>query len=102
MKPPVEAPTSRQSRPATSIPSAVERVLELDPAARDEARTLVDDELGVAARPAGSAQRTGPSRPIRTSPARTAPAAAVREREAALGEQAVGANAGGHERKGNR
>ena len=45
MKPPVEAPTSRQSRPATSIAERLERVLELDPAARDEARAGVDEQV---------------------------------------------------------
>ena len=58
----------------------VERVVELEPAARDEARPLVDDQ----GRASGSTSwlgrsATGPSSPTRTSPARTAPAAAERD-----------------------
>ena len=45
MKPPVEAPTSRQSRPAGSTPSASSAVLELLAAAGHEARRLLDLEL---------------------------------------------------------
>ena len=47
MKPPVEAPTSRQRRPAGSTPERVERVAQLDPAARDVGRRRVDPELDV-------------------------------------------------------
>ena len=47
MKPPVEAPTSSACRPATSTPERVERVGELDPAARDERRRRGDVELDV-------------------------------------------------------
>ena len=91
MKPPVEAPTSRQSRPATSMPSASRRVLQLDPAARDVARRRVDDQLGLRldqlARPRSA---TGPSRPTRTPPARTAAAALVRDpAEPAVGKQRI-------------
>ena len=76
MKPPVEAPTSRQSRPADVDPERVERVLELDPAARDEARRLVDDQLGVVGdQLAGLAARPGRRAPMRTRPARTDSAA---------------------------
>ena len=46
MNPPVEAPTSRQSVPAGSTPSALERVRELLAAARDEARRPLDLERG--------------------------------------------------------
>ena len=45
MKPPVDAPTSRQSRPAGSTPSASRRVRELVAAARDVRRRLLDREL---------------------------------------------------------
>ena len=45
MKPPVEAPTSRQSRPATSIAERLQRVLQLGAAAGDVARPGVDDQL---------------------------------------------------------
>ena len=47
MKPPVEAPTSAHARPATSTRERVERVLQLLPAARDEARRPLDLELRV-------------------------------------------------------
>ena len=45
MKPPVEAPTSRQSSPAGSIAERVERVRELLAPARDEPRPALDHEL---------------------------------------------------------
>ena len=47
MKPPVEAPTSRQSRPATSIAERLERVLQLGATAGDVARPRVDDQARV-------------------------------------------------------
>ena len=47
VKPPVEAPTSRQSRPAGSTSSAVERVGELLTAARDEARRALHSSSAV-------------------------------------------------------
>ena len=47
MKPPVEAPTSAQSRPSTSTSNASSAACELLAAARDEARRAVDLELGV-------------------------------------------------------
>ena len=90
MKPPVEAPTSRQSRPVDVDAERVERVLELEPAARDEAPAVLDVELGRRRRPAGSASSArSPPRPTRTRPARIDAAAAVRDGEAALGEQGV-------------
>ena len=47
MKPPVDAPTSMQSRPSSSTLELLERVRELLAAPRDEARRPVDRELGV-------------------------------------------------------
>ena len=47
MKPPVEAPTSTQSRPDDVDVECVERVLQLLATARDEARWALDLELGV-------------------------------------------------------
>ena len=57
VKPPVEAPTSRQSRPSSVDPERLERVVELDPAARDEARAGVDEQIGL-----GLDQLAGPQR----------------------------------------
>ena len=79
MKPPVEAPTSRQSRPATSMPSASSALSSLippretkrGPASTISAASGSTSWLGRSA--------TGPSSPTRTSPARTAPAAAERD-----------------------
>ena len=45
MKPPVDAPTSRQSSPAGSTPKRVERVRELLAAARDVRGAALDREL---------------------------------------------------------
>ena len=47
MKPPVDAPTSTQSRPRRIDSERVEPVRELLPAARDVRRRLLDGELGV-------------------------------------------------------
>ena len=47
MKPPVDAPTSTQSRPATSTSSASSAFCELLASARDEARRSLHLELGV-------------------------------------------------------
>ena len=47
MKPPVDAPTSRQRSPPGTTPKRVERVRELLAAARDVARRPLDGELGV-------------------------------------------------------
>ena len=93
MKPPVEAPTSRQSSPATSRSERVERVLELDPAARDDtAAARLRIELGVLGDSCPGLVALGPSRPIRTRPARTdSRRARARAGEPALGEQGVDA-----------
>ena len=58
----------------------LERVLELDAAARDVARALVDDQRRVAARPAGSAAAP-PARPRRPAPRPPAPRPAAAERD---------------------
>ena len=77
--------------PGDVEPERVERVLELDPAAGDEARAA----RRRSAPPRGSTSwlgrsATGPSAPTRTSPARTAPAAAVRDgKQPALGQNRV-------------
>ena len=68
VKPPVEAPTSRQSRPATAIPSSSSAFCELDPAARNEARGRLDDQLVPSSDQLARLQREGPSRPMRTLP----------------------------------
>ena len=47
MKPPVEAPTSTQSRPSTSISNASSAFRELLSSARDERRRPLDAELDV-------------------------------------------------------
>ena len=52
MNPPVEAPTSRQSSPATSSPNAAERVRELLAAARDEPRPRLRPRARPPRRPA--------------------------------------------------
>ena len=90
VKPPVEAPTSRQRRPAASTPERVERVGELDPAARDEARAARRRRASTSSATSwpGLAARS-PPRPSRTSPAITDAAARARDVEqAALGRAA--------------
>ena len=47
MKPPVDAPTSAQSRAGDVEPERLQRVLQLLASARDEARRALDLELGV-------------------------------------------------------
>ena len=47
MKPPVDAPTSRQRKPSGDRSEGLERVLELLTAAGDVARGPLDDEVGV-------------------------------------------------------
>ncbi len=46
MKPPVELPTSRHCAPGRIDPEPLQRVLQLHPAAGDEARRLDHDQLG--------------------------------------------------------
>ena len=81
MKPPVEAPTSRQREPVDVDPEVVEGMLELEAAAGDVPRPLaIDEELHViGSRAARAYVARGPSRPILTLPARTDSAALVRD-----------------------
>ena len=80
MKPPVEAPTSRHAAPGGSTPVRAERVGELDAAARDEPRALVDGDHDVLGHElAGLGRALAAASPRRTSPAITDAAARARE-----------------------
>ena len=103
MKPPVEAPTSRQRRPAGIDAGRGQRVGELDTAARDEPRALVDrdhDVLGdhlarlgrALAAAAAQAHLAGHDRRRR---------ARARGEQPALGEQGVEAELGHREGAAN-
>src|SRR6201996_8338544 len=79
VKPPVEAPTSRQSRPSTSIPSSSRAFSSLIPP-RETKRCFASRTNSASGSTSWLGRRaTGPSVPTRTSPARTAPAAADRD-----------------------
>ncbi len=90
MKPPVEAPTSSARRPSTVDAAGVERVGELDAAARDERGALVDRHQLLDVDHLARLLRAPPARPTRTSPGhhrggRPGP----RREQAALGQQCV-------------
>ena len=79
MKPPVEAPTSRQSRPATSTPSASSAFSSLIPPRETKGGGSATSSSASAATSWLGFCASGPSGPIRTRPARTDSAALVRE-----------------------
>ena len=79
MKPPVEAPTSRQSRPATSIASASSAFSSFSPPRETYRGGSLTSSSASSATSWLGFSASGPSRPIRTRPARTDSAALVRE-----------------------
>ena len=90
MKPPVEAPTSRQSRPATSMPSAAIALSSLIPPRETKRGALLDAEIGL-----GIDQLAGPQRdrPVLADPDLAGPDRAgggrARRKEAPLGQNRV-------------
>ena len=95
MKPPVEAPTSSARRPATSTPERVERVGELDPAARDERRRRGDVELDVVGDELpGLLRPPPPGAEVHVAGEHRGRGARARREQPALGEQGVEPHAG--------
>ena len=95
MKPPVEAPTSRQRRPLDVEPELLQRVGELDPAARDEARRLVDRDLDVGIDELAGLLRALAARADAHLPRHHGRSGAgARLEQAALGQEGVKAHAG--------
>ena len=93
MKPPVEAPTSRQTRPAGSIAERVERRGQLLAAARHERRGSSDARCGVAGstRSPGLRSSRAPSpAPTRTWPASSSACACERGRRPGRDRPAAG------------
>ena len=78
MKPPVEAPTSRQRAPSTSTSSGSSALASLMPP-RETNGGSETRQLGVSATSWLGLSASGPSAPIRTRPARTDSAALVRD-----------------------
>ena len=79
VKPPVEAPTSRQSSPATSIASASSAFSSLIPPRETNRGSSLRSSSASSATSWLGFSASGPSRPIRTRPARTDSAALVRD-----------------------
>ena len=90
MKPPVEAPTSRQSRPVTSIPSSSSALASFSPPRETKrARSATISSASGSTSSLGFSA-TGPSAPTRTSPARTeAGRGRARREQAPLGKNRV-------------
>ena len=79
MKPPVEAPTSRQASPATSIASASSALSSFVPPRETNRGCSVISSSASSETSWLGFSASGPSRPIRTRPARTDSAALVRD-----------------------
>ena len=93
MKPPVEAPTSSARRPSTATSRRVERVGQLDPAARDVRRRRVDGELHVVGdQLAGLVGPPAPGAEQHLARHHRGGRARARLEEPALGEQGVEAD----------
>src|SRR5581483_9481841 len=80
VKPPVEAPTSRQSRPATSTPSASRALASFSPPREAKRRPSSTISSASSATSWPGFTSLGPLGPSRTRPARIEAAASLRER----------------------